>query len=172
MNVNIYRNDFYNFLRTESIDWKLKGYILLESKRKGCIFDDDIIKRDILTTFYNLETRDLALKLATTYHKKSLWPTMYEIDIVMNYLYSNTNVSLEEDESRSLRNFISQIFLHAHSELKKGTENITSFIPVIESMYKYCRFTLKTDFFEVGAEIVFILWTIATGMLKFHFSFR
>lgn len=154
---------FYNFLRDEPLDWKLKGYVLLESKRKGCIFDEKIIRRDILNLFYDIETRQLALKLATTYHKKSLWPATYEIDVVMSYIYSNTNRSLEEDETKSLCCFLSQIFIHAHNKLKKSNENFSQYVSVLENVYKYCQACLKTDFFEVGAEITYFLWTIAAG---------
>ncbi|CAG9829655.1 unnamed protein product [Diabrotica balteata] len=159
LTVDAYKTDFYAFMKEEPIDLQLKLYITLESKKKGYLCEDE-------NYTFNQDTLDIVLKIVSAYRKKSIRPQSCDINLLMNLLYSNLKIYLEDDEVESIKKFFSHIVFYAHSSLKKNDEEFCFFQDFIQRVHKYCCECFKTDFFQVGAQILHLLLTALKGSHK------
>lgn len=164
LTINAYRTDFYSFIRKQPIDLRLKAHILLESRRKGFLFESE------KSIFNHLETKDLRLRIISTYRKKSLVPETEDINFLMDYLYSNLKTYLEDEEVDCIQKFFSQIAFVSHTELKKGDSDFGFYEDFAYKIMNYCHKTFATEFFEVGAQVLHNFLTILKG--KYYSSCR
>ncbi|KAG5883749.1 hypothetical protein JTB14_023171 [Gonioctena quinquepunctata] len=158
--VTAYKTDFYSFLSNEPIDSRLKACVLLESQKQGYSLG---VEQHF---FHTVETRHMGLKLATMFRKKTQSPTKTDIHVVIDFLYSNLGAFLEEEDIKSLSLFFSHFFLYAHNDLKKRRDNFQFYAQFVNMVYKYSYGSLNSDFFEVGAQVLQIIWTTLTGSHK------
>ncbi|XP_074039821.1 uncharacterized protein isoform X2 [Leptinotarsa decemlineata] len=82
---------------------------------------------------------------------------------MMDFLHSNLKTCLEDNELKSLSLMFSQVFFYAHNDLKRGCENMNFYEKVVNEAYEYCYGNLITDHYEVGAQLLQIIWTTLTG---------
>lgn len=157
-----YTIEFYDFVKNEQIDLRIKAHVLVETVKRGHTLTSDVTN-DLLDISNNVETIDLSLRIASTYFKKSLCPRRTEFDIIMNYLFSNLQEFLQEEQLKSFMLFFSQLFMYAHCDLAKSHDNFNFYYNTINDLYKYCYACLNTEFFEVGAQILQMTLTILRG---------
>ncbi|XP_050499492.1 uncharacterized protein LOC126880016 [Diabrotica virgifera virgifera] len=156
LTVDAYKTDFYAFIKEEPIDLQLKLYITLESKKKCFLCEDEIYT-------FNQDTLDIVLKIVSAYRKKTIRPQSCDINLLISLLYNNLKLYLEDDETESIKKFFSHVVFYAHCSLKKNDEDFCFFEDFIQRIHKYCCESFKTDFFQVGAQILHLLLNALKG---------
>lgn len=163
-NVRKYKIEFYVFIKDQHIQKKLEVHAFLETRRNGiCV---NATSEDL---FNDIGTKDLGLRVVSTYYKKSLVPEQYEQKLFLDFLYSNIDYFLDNSVTKSVQLFLSQVFLYAHNDLKKGSQNFNTYSMFISKLYIFCCNILKSELFEVGVQILQILLDIAKGESKYIF---
>lgn len=152
-----YKAEFYFFLEDQQIDNIFKLHTFLETRRKGFLVEN------ICTDYFcNIQNANLRLRIISTYYKKTLLPT-FEKEMFLDFLYSNINYFLDNDITKSVQLFISQLFLYAHNDLKRNTENVLVYSEFLYMLFKFCYGNLLTDLFEVGLQVLQIVLDISKG---------
>nr|CAH7712272.1 unnamed protein product [Callosobruchus chinensis] len=164
ISVNAYKQDFYLFVRDQQVHMLLKGYILLETRKKGFVNFD--VTEDIWKLFHNLETVNLSIRIISTYHKKSLCPKDTEINLVLRFLSCNDKTVLDDECIKSLNMFFSQLFIYAHSDLQASEENFEYYRKTVDKFYQLCCNSLKTDNSELGMQVSQIILGVLKGCHK------
>lgn len=153
-------------MKSQPIDKIVIVYIFLKMRRVGICLED--MNKDF---FYDCETINIGLRIISTFYKKSLLPRKDDMEMFLDFLYSNINYSLDNDTTKSLQMFLSQFFLYSHNDLKKNTKNFVVYSEFICKLYKFCYGNLSTDLFEIGVQVVQILLNVSKGeMLRKNMS--
>lgn len=133
-----------NFLCQTSIPKKIKGNVLLESRRIGIVAQFMENHLNLLKSlFANAETKSLAFQIVITpSHKKSICPSIAEVSLVMEYLEEASDC-LSSKHLEALQTFCaSSLALHAK---------------YMSAMFKLGMLMLKTPRSELGAQILIAL---------------
>lgn len=133
-----------NFLCQASIPKKIKGNVLLESRRIGIVAQFMENHLNLLKSlFANAETKSLAFQIVVTLpNKKLIYPSVVEVSLVIEYLEEESDC-LSSKQLEALQKFCaSSLTLH------------TKYMNVV---FKLGVLMLKSQRSELGAQILIAL---------------
>jgi hypothetical protein len=161
--VKRYKHDFYTFVVDKNVDFYLRAYTLLETKKKSH-YDSSKFDSDTLNFLKYAKTSTIGLKIICTYVKKHIYPDHFAIQAVQSYLNYYSRSELPEDVLKSLKLFVSQIFLVCHLTLNKTDADLSLYSDFLTFVYRFCLSRIDDgENCEIAAQLLKVVWDIAPG---------